>query len=98
MMAVHPAPTPNAALRGSLSVLDGGRDRRRTAESRRDELHIEVLAFFAEVEHDAAVIVDAVTGLPVPSMVAINRANRLAYRASKAREEWVALSGPEDAA
>lgn len=74
-----------------LTVIPGGR----AARQRRDEAHIELLTLFAEVERAVSVIVNAITGLPVPSTVAIHEAMRLAYRAQVAREEWLSLTDPE---
>lgn len=74
-----------------LSVIEGGRD------WRIDEAHIEAIAFMDEVEVAVALIVDQITGLPVPSIRAINEAHRLAHRAQLARAEMLAL-GPKDAA
>jgi hypothetical protein len=64
---------------------------------RREEAHIEAIAFMDEVRAAALVIIDAITGLPVPSMKAINEAYRLAYRAEVARAEMLALE-PEPVA
>jgi hypothetical protein len=79
----------------TLTVLEGGRkpDRRSAAEDARRE----AIAFTHEVEWAAAEIVNAITGLPVPSTHAINEALRMAHRASAARAELLAL-GPKDAA
>lgn len=76
-----------------LRVIDGG-----SPAMRREEAHIELLTLFAEVEAAARVIVNAVTGLPVPSMVAVNEAHRMAHRAQKARDEYLSLTGGNDAA
>ena len=90
-MAVHALPPLPV-----LSVIEGGRkpDRRSALE----EAHIEAIAFCDEVEWAALEIVNAVTGLPVPSMKAINEALRMAHRAHAAKAELLALRGPEDAA
>lgn len=79
VMALDRAPAP------ALTVIDGGRT------WQQDEAHMELLTLFAEIQVAARVIVNAVTGLPVPSMLAINEAQRLSYRAERAREEWLAL-------
>ena len=72
-----------------LRVIDGG-----SPQMRIEEAHVEAIAFTHEVEWAAAEIVNAVTGLPVPSMKAINEALRMAHRASAARAELLALTGP----
>jgi hypothetical protein len=76
-----------------LRLIDG----RGTAVSRIEEAHVEAIAFTHEVELAAVLIVDQITGLPVPSVAAIDAANRIAHRARLARAELVAL-GPKDAA
>ena len=86
-MALRAAPT-------HLTVIDGG-----SPLMRIEEAHIEAIAFCDEVEWAAAEIVNAIVGLPVPSMKAINEATRMAHRASAARAELLALTGqPEPAA
>lgn len=75
-----------------LRVIDGGSSRMRI-----EEAHVEAIAFMDEVQRACAEIVNAVTGLPVPSMAAIDTANRIAHRATLARAELLAL-GPKDAA
>lgn len=76
-----------------LRVIDGG-----SPAMRSDENRIELLTFFLEVEEAARVITNAVTGLLVPSALAINEANRMGYRARAAREEYLSLTGPKGAA
>lgn len=76
-----------------LRLLDG----RATGASRIEEAHVEAIAFTHEVENAATLIVDQITGLPTPSMSAINAAYRIAHRARLARAELLAL-GPKDAA
>lgn len=84
------------AARPVLRALEGGRkaDRRTAAEF----AHVELMTFFSEVETAAEVIVNAVVGLPVPSTLVINEASRLAFRAGRAREEWLALTDGPDVA
>jgi hypothetical protein len=84
-MALRAAPT-------HLTVIDGG-----SPLMRIEEAHVEAIAFTHEVEWAAAEIVNAITGLPVPSTHAINEALRMSHRASAARAELLAL-GPKDAA
>lgn len=76
-----------------LTVLDGGRARIQAIE----EAHIEAVAFMDECVTAAALIVDAIAGLPIPSLRAIETANRLAHRASLAKAELLDL-GPRGAA
>ena len=76
-----------------LTVIEGGRAVRQAIE----EAHVEAIAFTHEVEWAAAEIVNAVTGLPVPSMKAINEALRIAHKANAAKAELLALS-PDGAA
>lgn len=78
-----------ASLYPPLTVIDG----RLTIDARRDEAHIEAIAFCEEAIAATARIVNAITGLPVPSMTVINEATRLAYRAEFARAELIALAG-----
>ena len=89
MMVLPAAPIP------PFVVIEGGRkpDRRSALE----EAHVEAIALCDEVEWAAAEIVNAIIGLPVPSMKAIHEATRMAHRASAARAELLAL-GPKDAA
>lgn len=89
-MALGSAPADDAAVRPSLTLVRGRKPDRRSAS---DENHIELMTFFLEVEEAARAIVNAVTGLLVPSAVAINEANRMAYRAAACRDEYLALGG-----
>lgn len=81
-------------LSAHLTLIEGGR----AISQRRDEAHIEAIAFMDEVARTAARVVDAITALPVPSMVAINEVNRLAYRATLARNELLTLTTPDGSA
>lgn len=85
---LHKAPTPAP----SLTVLEGGKT------WRADEAHVELLAFLDEAESLSLRILDAVVGLPVPSMVAVDLAGKIAYRAGKARAEYWSLVGPDPSA
>jgi hypothetical protein len=67
-----------------LTVLEGG--------WKRDEARIETLAFLDEAEASALLIINAITGLPTPSVLAINEAGRIAHRARLARAEILALT------
>jgi hypothetical protein len=80
-------------LSAPFTVLEGGRAVIQAIE----EARVEAVAFTHEVERAAALIVDAITGLPTPSAIAINEASRMAHRARLAREELLALD-PRDAA
>jgi hypothetical protein len=95
-MALRSVPLDDEALRPSLTVVRGRKPDRRSAV---DENHVELLTFFAEVEVAARVIVNAVTGLVVPSAVAINEAHRMAARAIACRAEYLSLTddGPSAA-
>ncbi len=73
-----------------LRVIDGGSDR-----MRQDELHVELMTFFSEVEKAAAVISNAEIGSPVPSLRVLHESHRMAYRAGQARQEYLALRGPD---
>jgi len=81
---------PVEALRNHLTVLEGG--------WKREEARVEAIAFLDEAEASALAIIDAIAGLPVPSVFAINEAGKLAHRARLARNEIVALTTPEPAA
>ena len=60
-----------------------------------EEAHVEAIAFTYEVEAGVSLIVDQISGLPTPSLSAIEAAFRLAHRARLARAELIAL-GPTD--
>lgn len=77
-----------------LTVIDG----RKSSASARDEIHMELLTLFAELETAARVIVNAIIGLPVPSMLALNEAHRMAARVRAARDEYLAMTDPDGAA
>lgn len=86
---------PVAPLSTGLTLVQGGR----TLTQRRDEAHIEAIAFMEDVHRAAIRMIDAVMGLPVPSMLVIHEANRLAYRADFAKAELLALTiNPDGAA
>lgn len=86
-MPLSAAPAPR------LRVIDGG-----SLTMRRDEAHIEAVAFCDEVTAAVARIVDAATALPVPSMFIVNEATRLTYRAEFAKAELLALTAIPDGA
>lgn len=73
-----------------LTLLEGG--------WKRDEARMEALAFLDEAEASAIAIIDAIAGLPVPSVFAINEAGRIAHRARLAKAEIAALTSPDGAA
>lgn len=85
---LHKAPTPAPAL----TVIEGGR------QWRAEEAHVELLAFLDEAEVAAMRIIDAIAGLPVPSIRAINEAGKIAWKAQQARAEYMALTTPDPAA
>jgi hypothetical protein len=84
---------PAAPLLPHLTVIDGG-----SPGMRRDEARIEAIAFLDEAEASALLIIDAIVGLPVPSLFAVNEAGKIAHRAALARAEILALGGGSDAA
>jgi hypothetical protein len=78
----------------ALTLIDG----RLSDTARKDEARIEAIAFLDEAEASALLIIDALVGLPVPSLFAVNEAGKIAHRAALARAEILALGGGSDAA
>ena len=78
-------------LRPRLHVIEGGRkpDRRSAGE----EAHMEVMAFFDEVEQSVTAIAEQSLGMRV-----LNECSRLAHRTAQARREWLLLTHPDGAA
>jgi hypothetical protein len=99
-MAIHPPLDGTAALRGphgatgpSLRLLPPVAP---SAEAwKREEAHIEAIAFMDEVAQSCEAIVTAIALLPIPSMLAIQEAGRIAVRAELAKRQILDLLGPE---
>ena len=69
-----------------LRVIDGG-----SPAMRREEAHVEVMAFFSEVETGALRAAEAAASV-------LDEMSRLAHRTAEARRQWLVLGGPDDAA
>lgn len=80
---------PVDRLHQHLTLLEGG--------WKREEARIEAIAFLDEAEASAVAIIDAIAGLPVPSVFAINEAGRIAHRARLAKAEILSLGGGDAA-
>lgn len=78
------------ARRTLLTVIEGGRETWRGEDAR-----AELLAFFGEVERDAAAIQTLEAQGQLPSLRVIQLAGRMGQRASAARAEYLELTGPE---
>lgn len=75
--------------RPHLTVIEGWKQ---------EERQVDVLAFFTEVEQDAAEIHYREAGMDVPNARVIFLAGRMAHRAGRARDEYLALTEPDGAA
>lgn len=73
-----------------LTVIEGGK-----ATWRGEDARAELMAFFAEVERDAAAIQTLEAQGQLPSLRVIQLAGRLGQRASAARAEYLELTSPE---
>ena len=95
-MALRAAPAPHEA---SLTVLRGGKTPgpKPSRASVMDDARVEAIALCDEVIVAAQRIVNELIGLPVPSMLAIHEATRMAARATRARAELLRLD-PDGAA